>query len=257
MPPPRDLTGLRLGRLLITGRGPDAVSESGKSREQQWFCRCDCGETELIPARRLPYVASNARRSDAVEACASCREARTCAFCSRVFRSRQFKACCSEACHTAHRRAIDLDAYYRKTAADPEFNRKKAAAVRARSQADPDFRARLAAWEANSNERHKARMASDPEYREQVNARARESYAANAEAIQARRRERIARLTTAQLEELQERARASGREWRRKWRLTPEGQRINRERSRDATRKAQLSRLQDIGAELARRKDKK
>jgi hypothetical protein len=42
----RDLTGQRFGRLTVTERGP---SRHGA----QWVCKCDCGGSHLVMAKRL------------------------------------------------------------------------------------------------------------------------------------------------------------------------------------------------------------
>ena len=43
MPPLKDLTGQRFGRLTVIGRG-----ESGLNKSTRWICRCDCGNQTLV-----------------------------------------------------------------------------------------------------------------------------------------------------------------------------------------------------------------
>lgn len=40
----KDITGQRFGKLVVLGRGEDAVSKSGRHRIR-WECKCDCGKT--------------------------------------------------------------------------------------------------------------------------------------------------------------------------------------------------------------------
>lgn len=48
----RDLTGLRFGRLLVTGRAPDHIQKSG-GRKTMWYCTCDCGNVTQVMASNL------------------------------------------------------------------------------------------------------------------------------------------------------------------------------------------------------------
>jgi hypothetical protein len=48
-----DLTGRRLGRLTVLGRGPD--SKQGKAR---WECVCDCGNRHIAESGSLTYTRS-------------------------------------------------------------------------------------------------------------------------------------------------------------------------------------------------------
>ena len=41
-----DLTGMHFGRLTVISRGPDHISPSAK--QVQWYCKCSCGNPELI-----------------------------------------------------------------------------------------------------------------------------------------------------------------------------------------------------------------
>lgn len=43
----KDLTGQKFGRLTVVKRG-----ESTKNRESRWWCKCDCGNPELILVRK-------------------------------------------------------------------------------------------------------------------------------------------------------------------------------------------------------------
>lgn len=190
MPPPVDRTGERYGRLVILGRGPDTPSSTGRSYFRTWLIRCDCGREETVRDNRIPHCESNRARSDVLESCTECAAQRTCKSCGKGFVSRLYRSTCSEECRLMLQRARDLDFYYRRLERDPGLNKRRAAMLRARAKTDPAVAARLKEHERKKTERHAARMAADPEYRERHNARARELYAARAAEVAARRRER-------------------------------------------------------------------
>lgn len=52
MPQLKDLTGLRVGKLMVIGRGEDKIAKSGK-RLVQWECMCDCGRKTLVTTGHL------------------------------------------------------------------------------------------------------------------------------------------------------------------------------------------------------------
>ena len=50
---PKDLTGLRFGRLVVLGKNPERyVSPKGKT-ESKWDCLCDCGNRVTITRSHL------------------------------------------------------------------------------------------------------------------------------------------------------------------------------------------------------------
>jgi hypothetical protein len=98
------------------------------------------------------------------------------------------------------------------------LNKRRAARVRERAKADPVLAAKLAAQAKAAKERRKARIKTDPAYREAVLARQRAYYAEHAAEIQARRRARLNAMSTEQRERWLERMRRYGRAYRRRWR---------------------------------------
>ena len=190
MPKAPKLEGQRFGKLIILGRGVPEVSESGGSVYKTWRYRCDCGQEESVRDHRIPYCKSNMARTDTVTACSVCRAQRTCAVCSKTFASVQFRACCSDACFVMHRRQSYLDSYYRQFAADPEYNKRRAAALREKAAADPAVAERLRQHSQRQVERYTHLMQTDPEFAAQERAKNRERYAQRAETVQAQRRAR-------------------------------------------------------------------
>ncbi len=188
MPAPLDLVGRRFGKLLVLKR-------TGEGRGGVWLCRCDCGQEEEFPARRLPYADYVTKRKDVADACSTCMHTRTCAVCRRQFVSRQYKATCSPECERVHLRARYLQDYYARVARDPNLNRKRAAAVRARAAVDADFAQRVRAWEERAAARKRERLVTDPAYAEHVRRLQRERYSRTAEIVQARRRARWASMS--------------------------------------------------------------
>lgn len=49
MPPLIDLTGQRFNRLVVLGKAP----KKGKTGNQRWECRCDCGALAVFPSNAL------------------------------------------------------------------------------------------------------------------------------------------------------------------------------------------------------------
>ena len=47
-----DLTGMRFGRLIVTGRAENYVSPNG-FQNTQWHCNCDCGNKVILPQSAL------------------------------------------------------------------------------------------------------------------------------------------------------------------------------------------------------------
>jgi hypothetical protein len=45
----KDLTGMRFGRLVVSGR----ADKRGESRHAHWLCRCDCGGESVVTTYRL------------------------------------------------------------------------------------------------------------------------------------------------------------------------------------------------------------
>lgn len=45
---PRDLTGIRYGRLVVLD-----LTEHSLAGHVQWRCQCDCGEVKIVTARNL------------------------------------------------------------------------------------------------------------------------------------------------------------------------------------------------------------
>lgn len=261
MPKPLDLLGQRFGQLVV-------IAAAGKikygSMMPAWLCRCDCGNEEIVPQRRLPYAAYLINGKDSsralVTACETCRLTRTCVICGARFFSRQAAATCSADCMTEHRRQIQLAYYYRATAADPQLNRKRHAAARDRAAADPAIAARQREVSQAASRRRVERERTDPDYRAARRAQSRAHYAKHAAEIQARRRERLARLDPAALARWIERARRYGRAYRRRWyaelKASPERHQQYLAIMREYDRQRELARLMAISHELDQRIDK-
>ena len=47
-----DLTGMRFGRLTVTGRAENYISPNG-FQNTQWYCNCDCGNKVILPQSAL------------------------------------------------------------------------------------------------------------------------------------------------------------------------------------------------------------
>lgn len=175
MPAPLDLTGRRFGRLTVLSRG-DRI-KWGKW-QSSWLCRCDCGAIIAVPQNRLPHRDS-IPASHRIDACDDCR-AKACLICGGPIPASSSASTCSPDCHTARRRQIDLEHYYRSRRDDPacvEANRERKRALRAALTPEErrDEAGRKASWarehreelNAQARVRHAERML-DPEYAERV-----------------------------------------------------------------------------------------
>ena len=252
MPKPIDLTGRRFGKLVVLRAGEPQASTSGKTAYKTWECHCDCGRKETLPQKRLPYCPSNAKRKDSATACNQCRIQRTCSVCSKEFESTQYKKCCSDACQLIQRRANDLAHYYRRTAIDPDHNKKNNEKRKERAKRDPEYAARLATWEAKANERKAARR-SDPQYREKENRQRQERHAKIAEQVYQRRRERLEKMTPEQYEDWASRRREYGRIYAATRRATPEGRERYQKTMREYMQQQALRKLFAVGDSLIQR----
>lgn len=197
MPPPVDLTGRRFGKLLVIERAAAIVSETGKSHRPAWLCACDCGRQEVMPQQRLPYVPSYAARKDAATCCTHCRSQRICAVCSQPFESLQYRATCSEACNHLHKNAQFRDSFLRKIERQPDWYKTQYA------KQTPEAAAAARLGRQAVAARHAKRLAEDPVYREEFNAKMRETYAKNAESrretVRKRRDKALANMTPTEL----------------------------------------------------------
>jgi len=253
VPAATDLTGQRFGKLLVLGRAPDLLSKSGKTAERTWLCACDCGNTDVIPSRRLPYCPSNAARKDAVTSCAQCRSQRVCKVCGKTFESAKTRATCSPECKTLNQRAVQLEHYYRQTAIDPDRNKRIKRDRKERAAQDPAYAQRLREQLTGQGRRKHERIMADADLHEKQKARARAHYARNAEEIQARRKEQLAAMTPEQYEAWAERARAATRKSSARIRSTPEGRERYREKMREYLRQQALRGLMHASDELIKR----
>ena len=61
-----DLTGKTFGRLMVIERGPN-----GKHNRDQWWCKCDCGNNELLLKR------GNDLRTGRLKSCGCARKEKT------------------------------------------------------------------------------------------------------------------------------------------------------------------------------------
>ncbi|GEM_PF-959141 len=257
MPPPLDLTGRRFGALTV-------MEKAGKVQFGRlvtaWKCRCDCGVEIIVPQPRLPHaphIAANPRRK--VDACPACR-ARPCAVCGSPVPPPSTAATCSDACAGEHLRAKHRRHYYRRVEQNPEHNRRRAARVKDKAAADPEYAARVQAWAAAAHEKKKKRLRTDPEYRQAQRAAARARYAERAEEVQTRRRQRFERMTAHERDRWLERMRRYGRAYRRKWRAELQADPARHQAYLDLMaeyrRRAALAGLIATGAELVNRSKK-
>lgn len=146
---------------------------------------------------------------------------RACEVCGAPFHFTHNRRTCSAACLKERRRRRALEGYRRRVERDPELAKKMGRRRREKALADPEYAARVRAWDRKKYRRHAARMASDPEYAARHREWHRAHYAARAEAIQERRRHRLMTLSDDELAELAERVRRYGREHRRRRRADP------------------------------------
>lgn len=133
MPPPRDLTGQRFGKLVALVRATGAG-------ETRWVCRCDCGSPDdTVPISRL----SCADGPKAIRACSACRS-RRCAVCGALYlKSGSAATCGADACRLEYRRAANLEIAHRVEQQRPGIHRERARQWRAAIQASPE---KAAAW---------------------------------------------------------------------------------------------------------------
>jgi len=114
---------------------------------------------------------------------------------------------CSEICRRGRDLRRQRDSKRRAAAANPEYNRQRHAARRARAETDPAAAAQALA----AARRRAARVAelrrTDLAYRERLREEARETYARHAPRIQAERRERRAALSPEEVAALEARER--------------------------------------------------
>lgn len=233
MAAPMDLRGARFGRLTVLA---EAARE--RSRKRTWLARCDCGVEEVIPGRRLTQ---DAPRKPALRACSRCTAPR-CRVCDApiLSGSRARRLCDDPACATEYQRAYWRTDYHRRAEA-PEWRAARAEAVQERRsraiEADPSYLEREAA--------RKRRWAEAN--REQNRLWQRTHYAANREAILARRRARLDSLDIDAMERWLERTRAYGRAYRARWRASlmadPEAHRAYLDLMAEYRRRRRLSRM--------------
>lgn len=215
MPPPLDLAARRFGKLLVIARA------EGKTRGGYWRCRCDCGREETLPAWRLPYsdYIKESRR-DVLEACTVCTNTIPCRQCNKPFLSQKGNRYCSDNCKILARRDADLRRYHEVLKInDPDINRKRHQQRMEKIAADPQAKAAWKEREAEYREAKRQRLKDNPELQEKQNQRARERYSAKADAIQARKRqrlaERLAAMTPAERDAWYANRRQKNTQWRR------------------------------------------
>lgn len=169
MPPPRDLTGQRFGRLTVLCR--DGTMKFG-SEMPAWRCRCDCGAELRVPQKRL----TTQSRTHQMHACESCR-AVPCAICGALIALAAHAKTCSPECAAEAARRYQLGYYHAVRAADPDDTAKRRARRRARWAAlTPEEKRAVSAARravegrdvinARHRARHAERMAADPDYAE-------------------------------------------------------------------------------------------
>lgn len=185
---------------------------------------------------------------------------RPCAWCLGLIPpSHSKRATCSDECDREHRRFRQRLHYYRRVAEDPEYNRRRWAAQRARAEVDPEHAERLRAAMRRGAERRRLRAAADPAYREQLRATARAYYAIHAEELQRRRRERLDAMTPDARERWLEANRRYQREYARKRRAQRAADPVARATYIaylvEYRRQRALLRLASVGAELLERRD--
>lgn len=176
---PQTMIGRRFGQLvIIEATGVDA------SRAQPcllYRCRCDCGNEQVVAYTPL--------KVGRIQACDACRFRRECTVCGKVFQSQQFKSTCSPECHREHLRQLQLESYYRRSAADPDFNRKAHRRKKELLAQDPQRAAQVRERELLRGRRRYEAMSEDE--READRERRRRHYHENSAEIQRLRRERF------------------------------------------------------------------
>ena len=176
---PASRIGRRFGKFAIIGVAGNGVL--GGRSAPVYRCKCDCGNQQDVIYTQL--------MSGRVQACDTCRFTRECTVCGKEFFSRQYKTVCSPECRKEYMRRHHLESYYRRSAHDPEFNRRRNQRKRELLAADPE---RAALHRQREIERSRRRRASMTE--EELEAdreRRRRYYRENAAEIQRVRRERF------------------------------------------------------------------
>lgn len=179
-----DLTGQRVGELEVLEEL--APMERGYRRIRAYLCRCSCGTEQRIEHRRL---IARPGTQQAVDRCDTCRYTRTCKACGDNFVSQQYKATCSQECLREHKRQIQLEAYYRRFAKDPDINRRNYRRKQELMAADPKRAALHRERELERSRRRRANMT--PEEIEADRERLRRHYRENSTEIQRARKERF------------------------------------------------------------------
>lgn len=181
MPPPRDLTGLRFGKLTVLGQDGRVVWGQAMSA---WLCRCDCSAEIRVPRKRL----TTRDPVHQLHSCEACR-ARPCDICGAPVPLVAKAKTCSPECKAERDRRYQMAYYHEVRAHDPDDQQRRRdrnaawwaglttdekLQVWRKKQAseDPDHvRARNRAW-------HQRRVADDPEYAERKRQQAQATVAA-------------------------------------------------------------------------------
>lgn len=230
MPPPVDLTGRRFGKITVLRR----------EGSRAWRVKCDCSREEVVKKHRIPSTPSAAARRDACYSCSECARRRQCNHCGTEFRADPpTSRYCSKLCKAAATREQSL-AYYHRQAEDEDFREVRRARTRERwASATPTTKARIAKVKALFRERHSNRI---KEY-------ASAHYAANADEILKRRRERRAAMSLEEASELEEAAAHRSREYYERWRNSPEFlARRSEAQKRFKRRRAEATAMKDLAA---------
>lgn len=250
MPAQKDLTGQRFGRLTVI-RKEGRVTYGGRL-QAAWRVRCDCGREEVYPQNRLPHTPSLARQRGTVTACTQCSRP-PCVVCGELVPVGSRRNTCSDECHREKLRERSLAHYRKRVSADPEYNKRRAALIRYRKLVDPEYRDRI----RETARRTRERLNADPERAEKRRAAMRAWYAKNAERVQAKRRERLAKMSPEELARWMDRQRAYQRAYARRWRedlkRNPERHQKYLDYQREYRRQQQLQALRAVSAELEKR----
>lgn len=155
MPAPRDLTGLRFGRLTVSRRDGRVFWGCDQAA---WMCRCDCGADLRVPQKRL--TTKNARHQ--MHACEVCR-ARPCDICGKPVPVSTHSKTCSPECAAERERRYQW-AWYRDTRT-PDQEDAAQRMARARDQwAAMTPAERREQINARARRRHEERASTDPDY---------------------------------------------------------------------------------------------
>lgn len=231
---PPDLIGRTVGNLKVLER-------LGKlTYGYLWRCQCSCGKTEDIPYRQLVGTKEKGR----VEACTTCRYARTCVICGQPFQSRARRITCySEECHSIRRQQIG-SAYRAEHQSELRDKWKKAAKAR-RDQAKITPDPKLEESVRKAKDRRKHRRESDAEYRARLHKQGRDYY----RKVTNTAKQLIANNQTGAALSIHQRKLAYDRSYRRsereRIRLDPVKYRLHLDRQREAGRKYYAALLLD------------